>query len=219
MEKGKTLPKELIFDDERLKVERSLNEAINRMRSAYVSLRNIKDLQRLPKLEKITPEWLVDVIHGHIEAIENSKELTTARKEEMISDWREIQKRAQINVNIIHNLFCQFPIVKMEYDYTIKNYICTNKAEVVQSVGSHKVPEEAQEHYNLFIDVEEAINRLRAWEKERNLKKFVLRDILMRYHSPEAFARLWVQGTFTKNKFDLEPENEQSRKIYESNYL
>ena len=216
---NRILPQTIIFDDERKQVEREFNKVIDRLRTAYSSLVFNNDLGTLPTIEAITPDWLVSLIHSHIKAIKDNNELTSKRKEELINDWREIQKKAQINVNIIHGLFAEYPTARLVYDETINNYICTNKEDVVNSVGARQVPNEAQEHYTLWLAVEDAIHNLRSWEETRNLKKFPLDEVLRRDHSPHAFARKWINGMFAKNDFELIPENEQLHKVYEQHYL
>lgn len=216
---NRILPQTIIFDDERRQVERELNKAIDRVRIAFNSLVNINDLGSLPTIEAITPDWLVSLIYSHIKAIKDNNELTSKRKEELINDWREIQKKAQINVNIIHGLFVEYPSAKLVFDETINNYICTNKKDVINSFGVRQVPNEAQEHYTLWLAVEDAIKNLREWEKTRNLKKFPLDEVLRRDHSPHAFARKWINGMFCKTDFERRTENEQLRQVYEQNYL
>jgi hypothetical protein len=100
------LPQTIIFDDERRQVERELNKTIDKVRIAFNSLLNINDLGTFLMIEEISPDWLANLIHSHIKAIKDNNELTSKRKEELINDWCEIQKKAQINVNIIHVFFC-----------------------------------------------------------------------------------------------------------------
>ncbi len=216
---NRILPQTVIFDDERRQVERELNKTIVRVRQAFSFLSSIEDLGSLPTIEGITPDWLVSLIHSHIKAIEDNNELISKRKEELISDWRIIQKKAQVNVNIIHSLFTSYPTAKLVFDETINNYICANKEDVINSVGAHQVSHEAQEHYNLWLAVEDAIKSLREWERGRNLKKFPLDEVLRREHTPEAFASMWVKGSFVKDRFELEQHNEQMREVYEKYYL
>lgn len=214
-----TFPTRIVVEEEQRQGEREFNKAIDSVRNAYSVLAGFTDLGDLPAIKNITPTWLVSLIHCHIKAIEDNNELTSKRKEELINDWREIQKEAQVHVNIIHGFFSEYPNAKLVYDETINNYICTNKEDIINSVGMHQVPAEAQEHYTLWLAVENAIKNLRDWEKARNLKKFPLDEVLRRDHSPHAFARKWISDIFTKNDFELRPENEQLHKIYEQNYL
>lgn len=213
------LPRTIIFDDERRQVERELNKTIDKVRIAFNSLLNINDLGSLPTIEAITPDWLANLINSHIKAIKDNNELTSKRKEELINDWREIQKKAQINVNIIHGLFVAYHSAQLIFDEAINNYICANKEGVINSFGVRQVPIKAQEHYTLWLAIEDAIHNLRNWEKERNLKKIPLDEVLRRDHSPHAFARKWISGMFAKSDFEQRPENEQLRKVYEQNYL
>ena len=117
------------------------------------------------------------------------------------------------------SFFAEYSTAKLVYDETINNYTCTNNEDIINSVGMHQAPNEAQEHYTLWLAVKDAIHNLRSWEKARNLKKFPLDEVLRRDRSPHAFARKWIEETFTKSDFEQRLENEQLRKVYGQNYL
>ena len=214
-----TLPMRIVVEEEQKQGEREFNKAIDRVRNAYTVLVGFADLGDLPAIKNITPAWLVSLIHSHIDVIEADKGLTAQRKEEQIADWKAVQKKARVHVNIIHGFFSEYPNAHLVFDDTINNYSCTNRDEVINGFGNYEVPAETQEHYNLWVAVENAIKNLRAWEGKRNLKKFPLDEILRRDHSPHAFAHKWIDEMFTKNDFEQRPENEQLRKVYEQNYL
>ncbi len=214
-----TLPTHIVIREEQEQVERDLNRAIGRVRTAYTVLSGIADLGNLPAIKCITPDWLFGLIHSHINAVEADNGLIANRKEERIVEWQSVQKKACIHVNVIHGFFSEYPTANLVFDEAIANYVCSNKAEIVLERGNHEVPTDAQEHYHLFLSVENAINTLRQWERSKNLRKIPLDEVLRREHSPEVFARKWIDGMFVKNDFELRPENEQIRQIYEANYL
>lgn len=214
-----TFPTRIVVKEEQRQGERELNKAIDRVRNAYAVLAGFTDLGDLPTIKNITPIWLASLIRSHTDVITADRGLTAQRKEEQITDWKTVQKKANIYVNIIHGFFSEYPNAHLVFDGAINNYSCINKAEIINEIGTHEVPAEAQEYYNLWVAVENAIKNLRKWEEEKNLKKFPLDEILRRDHSPHAFARKWISGMFAKSDFEQRPENEQLRKVYEQNYL
>ena len=74
-------------------------------------------------------------------------------------------------------------------------------------------------HYELWCAVRDAIDELRAWERERDLKKFTLEGVLRHSFSPEQFAKWWCEGSFNKNRYEKAPQAEMQRKANEQYYL
>lgn len=220
MENKKDLPLRVIYPEKRKEFEKELDSSLKAVQSAYDSIRAMEDLDKVPQDPKsITPKWLNEVLLEKVGGIEDLP-MPVAKKKEILDMWEELRKQVRQHITTIQGFFENYDSV--EYEVNDGIIMVTNKNEILDAASMIIVPQDAQKHYELWCGVLDAVKELRTWERERNLKKFPLTDIIRNDYSPidpDNFALQWCCGTFTKNKYESALRAEQERATYEKLYL
>ena len=89
---------------------------------------------------------------------------------------------------------------------------------MVNNRCTRTVPVEAENHWRLIQKVRSAINELRTWEKDRDLKKYRLEDLFAM--SPEVFGIDWATGNIAiDHSYDHLPSLVLNRELSMKGYL
>ncbi len=219
IETMKILPDYVTRSDKKIECERKLRIAVKSLQMNYNALLAMEDLGEIPNDPKdITLEWLNNALNGKTDGLQFLP-IPAAEKRELEEKWSAIRKKARHHISDIQDVISEFSGI--EYIIDSKNNInVTNTEEYLNAVCMVEVPEIAREHFALFLQVEKAINSLRGFENENDLKKFRLEDFLLHGGlNAEKFAEAWVNGAFTKSPLEKKVQVEMQRKLAEKMYV
>lgn len=220
MENKKDLPLRIINQMKRRELKLRLEEFLKGLQYSYNSIRAMEDFGEVPTDPKcLTSKWLNEVLFEKNSGVEDLP-MPVAKKKEVLNMWDELGKQARQHITRIQKFFDEYGNVT----YEVRDGIITitNKDAILDKASTMIVPEDAQKHYELWCGVRDAITELRKWEREHDLKKFPLNELIhLNYEEiePTWFATAWCCGTFTKNAREKEPQAEIMRAVNEKMYL
>ena len=220
MENKIELPLRIINQMKRRELKQRLEEFLEGLQYSYNCVRAMEDLGEVPTDPKcLTSKWLNEVMFEKNSGVEDLP-MPVAKKKELLNMFDELSKQARQHITRIQKFFENYGSVTYEVKDGI--IIITNKDAILDEASTMTVPEDAQKHYELWCGVRDAINELRTWEREHDLKKFPLIELIhLNYEEidPVEFAAEWCHGTFTKKALEKAPQAEIIRRSNEKMYL
>lgn len=141
-----------------------------------------------------------DMFAEKIKAVENMP-LPSASKNKMIIEWRAAEKQAAYHLNELNKALDKIPDGYLSYADGDPESLCISPKDLMaieKQAGAMRVPDEAQELYNKFLDACKAAEAFHKYQREKgyNVRHFV--DVCMNVTSAEDFARCFVNGTWKK---------------------
>ena len=127
--------------------------------------------------------------------------LPSATKAQMITEWRAAEKQAESHLQALNKALDKIPDGYLSYSDGDPESLCISPKDlrvIEKQAGEIKVPDEAQELYNKFVEACNAIEAFHHYEREKsyNVRHFV--DVCMNVTSAEDFAKCFVNGTWNK---------------------
>lgn len=202
------LPKSIIIPREAHDVESALRTAAETLNNAVGTLHHIGELSPIPEpLEDITEAWLDALLSKRTKAIHNDESLTEFDRTNRLQSWSLIKSKALPYVRTISNILRAWPDAQWQIDGAC--YVCTNADEIIKVRATHKVPDEAQEHWGLIQAAIEAVRTLRTWEDAHDVKSQLLG--VLNDTQPAIFVESWVNGDAKFNRtyahLGIRPQN------------
>jgi hypothetical protein len=219
MEQNKTkLPETVIVETERRAADDALRRALREAQNAYNALRELEDLGEIPEPHNCTTEWVEQKTTAKKQAVSNADFLTIAQKQSQIAHWGKFAKKVLGYVETIQKFIASIPSDQYVYDEEIGTFYVKDIGELVNNRCTRTVPVEAENHWRLIQKVRSAINELRTWEKDRDLKKYRLEDLFAM--SPEVFGIDWATGNISiDHSYDHLPSLVLNRELSMKGYL
>lgn len=214
------LPESIINEKERNRIESQLRFDLNAAKESYEVLKSNENLGEVPQPQCCTEAWLQTVCDERKKAVGEAKFLTSEQRKSFTAQWDNLYKRMQPHVSRIQ-YFIESIKDQYVFDEDTQNIKCRDIAELATKKATHIVPTEAGEHWEKIQGVLSAINDLRKWESERDVKKIPLTELLTIKTS--RFCKSWVTGLIKRDhRIDNKPYMQNSiiaqRKI-EEQYL
>lgn len=150
--------------------------ALNKAQEALKELLKLADYPTPSRIEDITAANLVAFVQQRVEAVKNTPLYTQAQRDKYIDEWVEWRVKAMPHVAAVERFCNEWQEVAPRLD---GGTITT--ADITESLTPRytvQVPLQAHTHLQLINSVREAINSLRAWEKEQDTKKIPLQKLL-----------------------------------------
>lgn len=184
---------------ERLQQARQLDNVSRSLQQTMAELQSIKELQPIPAdLADITTTWLQQRLDQCTAPIKADKSLTGDERRERLKPWKAISQRATRLVNIIQGILQSNPdvVFTIEDDENGQPHYYISEAQieaVALQRATHDVPPEALQHLDLIQQVREAVENLREFEDNHNVKRYTIEQLL---HLPwsSGLDELWVTG-------------------------
>lgn len=192
-----TLPARIVVRQQFNDTDAELRKAVQAMQAAYQTMLSIEELQPLPSLSEIQESWVRSIVEEKKALISADISLTQPERKQRFDAWNFIIARSSKAISTITNILQNWTDAQWVYDEAINNYYCINFEEVVTSIATHEVPEEAHQHYKLIQEALEKVRELRQWEDATDVKSLPLADL--QAVSPIVFAESWITGSM---KFD-----------------
>lgn len=211
------IPAKVVLEKERTEAAGEIRLAIGSIHDAVRHLQDLQDFEAplsadpndwqeaLKKADKRKDEAL--------KAIASNMMLTQENKMELAVDWKEWHKKAATDCNTIIRQVTKLAACKFKYDLELNDIVPTIPTmEVAEAQAMRDVPPEAKDHALLLAIVYDAINGLRKWEHEHDVKKVRLEQLLSL--NEEQLAEAWANGNIHYPPFtDFDKAKELSNKL------
>ncbi len=208
------IPEKIVLEKELNQAVGEISQAVKQIQDAVCALKEIQDIT-IPA--SADPNALSEALKdadkrkdAALKAIEADLALPTNSKQKLVQEWKEWHKSVAVNVNIIIRLVTKNPLCKFEW----KNGTIEPTApilDVAEAQAVRDVPKEARDHARLLAIVWDAINGLRKWEHEHDVKKVRLEELLSL--NEEQLAEAWANGNIHYPSYtDFDKAKELSNK-------
>jgi len=181
-------------------LSRELDEAVYNCRKALQkaneAIRELFKLADYPTpstLKDVTASNLVAFVEQRIKAVEATPIYTAAQREKAISDWTEWRFKAMPFVVAVENFVTDWQEVSPVLDTATMEILTSDITEALTPRFTVEIPIQAHRHQELINSVANAIKDLRAWEREQDIKKLPLKELLS-LNQGDIF-QAWASGT------------------------
>ena len=183
-------------------LQKQRQAAIDAIKRSEAALReSVSKLHNIPELDVpshlgIIAEvsWVREQLGGRIALVNADKSLTTEEREARLAPWRAIKAKAERAVTKVADILQDLQPLEWLLDADGLNYhLDPNQVEEQATRKATKeVPPMAEEHWRLITAMREAVENLRAFERERNLKDATLYQLSQL--TQERLFELWLNG-------------------------
>lgn len=175
--------------------------ALNHAQAALKELLKLADYPTPSRLEDVTAANLVAFVQQRVNAVKATPIYTQAQRDNAIDDWVEWRVKAMPHVVAVERFCNEWQEVSPKLDGD--TIVSADITEALTPRYTVQVPLQAHTHLQLINSVREAINSLRAWEKEQDTKKIPLKELLNL--TEDGLLQSWANGGIKVNhRFDDE---------------
>lgn len=212
------MPTTIVLEAELRSTDSALRKGLREAQDAYSVLRQIEDLGEVPEPVLCTMDWVNNFIQSKKQAILNAEFLTTGQKQSQNGHFGKLAKKVSGLVCTIQGFLASVPKDQYVYDPQISNFHLMDIDELVRSRCTRDVPLEASVHYSLIRDIGLAVQSLRNWEKQENVKKLPLKHLLTL--PIDSVAAMWATGDIRiDHTYDHLPHVVENRELEEKEIL
>ena len=217
-QKTEKMPEVIIIENELREADHDLRRSLREAQVAYAELRELQDLGDIPQPNLCTADWLEKIMNRKKDALKQANFLTEAQKASQLMHFGKLHKKAQKLVEIVGGFINSIPAEQYVYDLMLVTFFLRDIDALLTESCTHVVPAEAAEHRRRIEAVRGAVHSLRSWEKEKDLKKLRLEDLLRM--SPTQIAIEWVSDNLRiDHAHDNLPYVVLNRELAEQNIL
>jgi len=146
--------------------EAALREAVSRLHS-------IEELTIPTNIEDVAEvSWVREQLNGRIALVRSDKSLTAAEREQRILPWKSLKVKAERAITKVSEIIERWPGLSWVADDDGKNFHL-GQPQIEQAAmerATREVPAAAEEHWELICKMREAVEALRTFEVEHNVK-------------------------------------------------
>lgn len=184
---------EIILAKEKKDAVTAILSAEASLRDAVSKLRQITELDVPIALGNIVDaDWLREQLGNRIALVRADKSLTAAERETRLAPWRAIKGRAERAVLKIDGILHDWPQLDWIPDPDGLNYHLDPGQVDERATGraTREVPAAAEEHWRLVTAMRTAVEALRRFEVENNVKDCPL--VMLSLMSENQLYEAWV---------------------------
>lgn len=192
--------------------EAALREAVSR-------LHNIEELTIPTNLEDIAEvSWVREQLNGRIALVRSDKSLTAAEREQRILPWKSLKVKAERAITKVSEIVKRWPGLSWLRDEDSTNYHLDQSQieRVAAQRATREVPAAAEEHWRLITQMRTAVEQLRTFETENNVKDAPL--IVLSRFDEDRLYREWVTGNILIQHRVISGKDVTARKVKELYY-
>lgn len=183
---------------ERLQQSRQLDNVSRTLQKTMAELQGIEELGVPSDLADINEEWLQSEVNACAAPIRQDRSLTAVEKQERLKPWKALRQRALRLVYIVQGILLANPdvVFTIEDDDNGQHryYISEQQIEdVALQRATHDIPLEALQHLELIQEVRAAVEILRKFEEQHNVKRYTVEQ-LMNLPWTGGLADMWATG-------------------------
>ena len=150
--------------------------SLNKAQEALKELLKLADYPKPSRLEDVTAANLVAFVQQRVNAVKATPIYTHEQQKKYIDEWVEWRIKAMPHVAAVERFVSDWrEVAPVLHGGTITTADIT---EALTPRYTVQVPLQAHTHLQLINSVKEAINSLRAWEREQDTKKIPLQKLL-----------------------------------------
>lgn len=199
------------IERERLQQARQLDNVSRTLQKTMAELQGIEELQLIPAdLGDITATWLQQQLDSCTAPIKADKSLTSDERRERLKPWKAISQRATRLVDIIQGILQSNPdvVFTIEDDENGRRYYISEQQveDVALQRATHDIPQEALLHLELIQQVREAVENLRAFENQHNVRRYTIEQLL-NLPWTGGLDELWISGCIFKDAIEEKYKN------------
>lgn len=212
------MPKTIVLEAEIHSIDSAQRKGLREAQDAYTALRRMEDLGEVPEPIHCTLEWVTNFAQEKKKAIRNADFLTASQRQSQGVHFGRLSAKAIGLVSTIQDFLASVPSDQYVYDSQIANFHLMDIDELVRSRCTRDVPLEASVHYSLIRDIGLAVQSLRNWEKQENVKKLPLKHLLTL--PIDSVAAMWATGDIRiDHTYDHLPHVVENRELEEKEIL
>ena len=163
----------IVIEREKQNVLAEIKRSEAALREAVDKLHSISELAVPSSLGGIVAaDWLREQLGNRIALVRADKSLTAAERETRLAPWRAIKAKTERAVLKIDGILHDWPQLDWQPDENGLNYhLDQSQVErVATQEASRTVPPQAEEHWRLITAMRTAVEQLRAFEVENQVK-------------------------------------------------
>lgn len=183
----------IVIEREKQNVLAEIKRSEATLRDAVSRLRSIPELDVPSNLGNIVDaDWLREQLGNRIALVRSDKSLTAAEREQRLNPWRAIKGRAERAVLKIDGILHDWPELDWQPDPDGLNYHLDpgQVDERATERATREVPPQAEEHWRLITQMRTAVEALRRFEVENNVKDAPL--VMLSRMSESQLFEAWV---------------------------
>ena len=180
-------------------LQRELEEATYQCRTALRNAQEaIKELHRLADyptpttLKDVTRSNLVAFVQQRTNAVKNTPIYTAAQRDKAVNDWQEWRIKTMPFVVAVEQFVTEWQEVSPVLDTATMEILTSDITEALTPRFTAEIPPQAHHHIELINDVRVAYNDLRDWERNQDIKKVPLKNLLSL--TDEDINQSWASG-------------------------
>lgn len=183
----------IVIEREKQNVLAEIKRSEATLRDAVSRLRSIPELDVPSNLGSIVDaDWLREQLGNRIALVRADKSLTAAERETRLAPWRAIKSRAERTVLKIDGILHDWPELDWLPDPDGLNYhLADEQVETLaEQKATREVPAAAEEHWRLIAQMRTAVEALRRFEVENNVKDAPL--VMLSRMSENQLYQAWI---------------------------
>lgn len=183
----------IVIEREKQNVLAEIKRSEAALREAVDKLHSISELDVPSNLGNIVDaDWLREQLGNRIALVRADKSLTAAERETRLAPWRAIKGRAERAVLKIDGILHDWPQLDWQPDADGLNYhLADEQVETLATErATREVPAAAEEHWRLITAMREAVEALRAFEVEQQVKDCPL--VMLSRMSESQLYQAWI---------------------------
>ena len=198
------MPTSIVDERKRQEVDKTIRGAVKKLQSSLLRLNQEPDVQT--PASACLEEW-----QAAMQAVNERREkasehimtdmsLADSERAQRLSAWAGWHKRITSYITTIIRILSEFS-AGWEWDETLQTITPTiDITKVAEEVATVPVPQEAREHVALIVIAQQAVEGLRAWEREHGCVKLHLEQLFSL--SEEELAQRWATGAIQRPVID-----------------
>lgn len=167
-------------------------KALQKANEALRELHHLADYPTPTTLADVTTQSLIAFVSQRQEAVKNTPIYTQAQKQQAIDDWTEWRVKAMPFVVAVENFVAEWQEVHPVLDTSDMTILTSDITEALAPRFTVEIPIQAHHHQELINAVRVAINDLREWERNQDIKKVPLKNLLSL--TDEDINQSWASG-------------------------
>ncbi len=168
-------------------------KALNQAQAALKKLLKLADYPTPTTLAEVTTKRLTAFVEQRVNAVNSTPIYTQAQRDAIIDDWVKWRIKAMPFVVAVEQFVNDWRDVSPVLDTSTMTILTSDIAESLTPRFTTEIPLAAHRHTTLIDEVRRAINELREWEREQDVKKIDLKELLS--FTDEDLQQSWANGS------------------------
>jgi conjugal transfer/entry exclusion protein len=193
MEITMKLPAKWVLGREKAQMDAQIRQLQKNAQKALEHLKNIPDLPELPAWDKLSSEWIDEIVQSKHALIDAQNYLPQEERTRLKQQWNLKRNMANMYIRAINAYIDDVGRDNIAYESNIDTIYTKDIEGIVTAKATHEVPEEAKEQWAMIANILNEVDKLRKWEDEHKVKSQPITTFQAMPLS--IFLDAWVDGT------------------------